>query len=144
MSKYIVKFIKISLGVVLASIVMVGFVAYVSGYFSYTSIINVAKTLPSYEDVNLASGERGEKSCYFHYDSSICKALSISVKAEQSGDAEAKKFIMASQNMGIKWSEYNDKLTRVDSHVFVRDGRNYEVSIEHEKDGTVSISLLEY
>lgn len=143
MNKYAVRIIGMSLVVASIGAVMVVLVP-TPGYFSYTRLINVAKTLPNYEGVVLPSGARGEKPCYFHYDSSICRALSINVKAEQGSDVEAKKFINASQSKGVKWSDYNDKLTLIGSHVFVRDGRNYQIYIEHEKNGAISISLLEY
>ena len=146
MKKYIQSILKAIPIIILAGVVgaVIVTLIYASGYFSYTRLSTVAKTLPNYENVDLSKGIKGEKPCEFHYDSSFCNALSIDVKTKQDAKVEIRKFISASQDKGLEWPEYKDRYTSIASHVFTRDGYTYQTYIGHEKDNEVSVVLVEY
>jgi hypothetical protein len=143
MIKSMSKNFKIFLIIIAMSLAVMGAVQ-AWGYFSYARLINVARTLPGYHGIDLSGGTRGERECYSIDDSSLCKALIIEMKEPHDTNIETKNFISNSQNKGIKWPAFKDGDISIDSDVFARDGRNYQIYILHEKNGATSISLLEY
>lgn len=116
---------------------------YAPKYFSHNRLADVAQILPNYQEQNLSSGIRSSADCYSVDGSSSCWALVTHIKAKHDTKAETEKFIKFSQEKGIKWSEYETGDTSVDSDVFMRNGRNYQIYISHGTDGT-TVTLLEY
>jgi hypothetical protein len=119
---------------------------YVTQYAPYARLRAVAKTLPSYQGTDISSGINGERDCYAVDGSSSCAALIINAKAQAVSDTYSaiEAFIAATEKTGIAWPEYKDGAKSIDSNMFVRDGRSYQIDIASDRNGSTSVALLAY
>jgi hypothetical protein len=119
---------------------------YVTQYAPYARLRAVAKTLPSYQGTDISSGIKGERDCYAVDDRSSCTALIINAKAKADSDTSSaiEAFIAATEKTGIAWPEYKDGAKSIDSNMFVRDGRSYQIDIASDRNGSTSVALLAY